>query len=87
MIPYTASIIALITYLLHFWWPVGSATNILWPIAGFFAIFSVYGGIIARAHADTEHKKAVLMATTVVGCLVLLGLTLSAIFLLAPAAR
>jgi len=87
MIPYVASIIALVAYMLHFWWPTTIAANILWPIAGFFAIFSVYGGIIARAHADTEHKKAVLMATTVVGCLVLLGLTLSAIFLLAPAAR
>lgn len=86
MIPYTASILALVAYMLHFWWPAAPAVNILWPTAGFFAIFSIYGGIIARAHADTEHKKAVLMATTIVGCLVLLGLSLSAIFLLAPTA-
>ena len=87
MVPYTASIIALVAYMLHFWWPDSIAANILWPVAGFFAIFSIYGGIIARSHAESEHKKAMLTATAVVGCLVVLGLTLSAIFLLVPAMR
>ena len=81
------SIIGVWAYMSHFWTPTGIGGYILWPIAGFCAIFSIYGGIIARSQAENEHTKARLLAATVISCLVLLGLTLSAIFLLIPAIR
>ena len=52
-----------------------------WPIAGFRVIFSIYGGIIGKAVAADNHKKGMLTAAAVIGDLLLLGLTLSAIFL------
>ena len=85
MAVFILSIIGVWAYMSHFWTPTGIGGYILWPIAGFCALFSIYGGIIARSRAEDEHRKAMLVAATIIGCLVLLGLTLSAIFLFVPA--
>ena len=81
---YIASIIAIGTFMPHFW-TVHPASSVLWIIAGASAIASVYGGIIGRAKVENEHHKAILKASTVIGCLVLLGLTLSALLIFVPA--
>ena len=72
-------------FMSHFWWPAYVAGHVLWGIAGFCAIFSIYSGIIHRAKVEDNEKKAVLTASAIIGCLILLGLTFSAIFLLVPA--
>ena len=83
---YVVSIIGVSVFMSHFWRDA-PVSVILWLIAGVCAIFSIYGGIIARSHAENEHRKAMLMAATVISGLVLLGLTLSAIFLIVPAIK
>ena len=80
---YILSCIGIATYMAHFWY-VHPTSTALWITASVFAIYSVYAGIIGRARAEDERGKAILMAVTVIGCLVLLGLTLSAIFLFVP---
>jgi len=84
MVVYILSSIGIATYMAHFWHS-HPASTVLWIISGVCAISSIYGGVIARAITESEHKKAMLTAATVIGCLVLLGLTLSAIFLFVPA--
>jgi len=54
---------------------------VLRPIAGFCALFSICGGLIGKAVADDNHEKGRLTAVVVIGGLLLLGLTLSAILL------
>ena len=80
---YIVSCIAIATYMAHFWGPVG---NILWVISGVCAIFCIYSGIIHRqvitvTDARSAQIRGLLVAGIVIGCLVLLGLTLSAIFM------
>ena len=83
---YVVSIIGVSVFMSHFWHPAPTST-VLWIISSVCAIFCIYGGIIGRFHEEDGHKKAMLIAATVIGVLVLLGLTLSAIFLLVPAIR
>jgi len=54
---------------------------VLRSIAGFCALWSIYGGLIGKAVADDNHEKGRPTAAAVIGGLLLLGLTLSAIFL------
>ena len=80
---YIVSCISIATYMGHFWGPVG---NILWAISGVCATFCIYSGKIHRqtiAVTDTKgaQLRGLLVAGIVIGCLVLLGLTLSAIFM------
>ena len=84
MAVYIVSIVGVAVFMSHFWYGTLVGT-ILWLIAGVCAIFSIYGGIIARSHVEDGLRKSWLLAATVLGCLVLLGLTLSAIFLFVPA--
>jgi len=81
---YVVSIIGVSVFMSHFWQSAPTST-VLWIISGVCAIFSIYGGIIARSHVEDELRKSWLLAATVLSCLVLLGLTLSAIFLFVPA--
>ena len=82
---YVFSIIAISTFMCHFWWPNTVAGYILWAIAGSFAIFSIYSGIIRKAGIQEEGiKKGMASAAAVIGCLVLLGLTVSAVWLIVP---
>ena len=60
---------------------VSYTTYVLRPIAGFCALFSICGGLIGKAVADDNHEKGRLTAVVVIGGLLLLGLTLSAILL------
>ncbi|MGB2798593.1 MAG: hypothetical protein WBC55_09340 [Dehalococcoidia bacterium] len=83
---YVSSVIAVVTFMCHFWWsPLGTVSLALWAIAGAFAIFSVYGGIIERSQIqEAGMKKGRVTAAAVIGCLVLLGLALSATMFMAP---
>ena len=81
---FTASVVGVTLFMAHFWSPISIGAGVLWPIAGLCAIFSIYGGIIGRAYAKTEQLKAHITAAAVIGCLVLLGLSLSAIFIFVP---
>ena len=82
---YAVSAVGIALFMGHFWHSNSVAGNVLWGIAGACAIFSIYGGIIGRSTAESELGKASLLAATVIGCLILLGVTLSAIFLFVPA--
>ena len=83
---YIVSIVGVSVFMSHFWHPAPTSI-VLWIISGVCAIFCIYGGIIGRFHEEDGHRKAKLMASTVLGGLILLGLTLSAIFLFVPAIR
>ena len=81
---YIVSMVGLAMFMSHFWWPAFWGVYVAWPIAGFCAIFSIYGGIIGRSQTENAVHKAGLLAVAIIGGLILLGLTLSAIFLFAP---
>lgn len=82
---YVSSVIAVLAFMCHFWWPLSVVSLALWIVSGAFAIFSVYGGIIERSRAGDESiRKGRATAAAVVGCVILLGLTWSAVLLLVP---
>jgi hypothetical protein len=82
---YACSVVAIWTFMFHFWWPLSVASYVLWGVSGAFAIFSVYGGIIRRSEIQEEGiRKGYATAAAVLGCLILLGLTVSAVLLLVP---
>ncbi len=83
---YLSSVVAIVTCMCHFWWsPLGTISLALWSVAGAFAIFSVYGGIIERSQIqEAGMKKGRATAAAVIGCLILLGLALSATMYMAP---
>jgi hypothetical protein len=93
---YAFSIIAVVTFMSHFWFidtQSFSSTNedplrfmyVLWGISGAFAVLSIYGGIVRRSEiTDDPTKRGMATAAAVVGCLVLLGLAVSATFLIVP---
>jgi len=82
---YMFSVIAISTFMCHFWWPDTTTGYALWGVAGAFAILSVYSGIIRRDEIQEENRsKGMASAAAVIGCLVLLGLTMSAVWLIVP---
>jgi hypothetical protein len=82
---YIFSIIAIGTFMCHFWWPATNTGYALWAVSGAFAIMSIYSGIIRRAEIQEEdRRKGMANAAAVIGCLVLLGLTMSAVWLIVP---
>lgn len=81
---FIASVVGVGLFMSHFWAPIGVGACVLWPIAGGCAIFSIYGGIINRSVTEDAVHKAHLMAAVVISVLVLLGLTLSAVFVFVP---
>ena len=82
---YLVSILGVGTYMFHFWWYDVAAGNVLWGISAACAIFSLYAGIIVATREDDRVKRGVAMAAAALGGVLLLGLTLTAIFLLVPA--
>lgn len=76
---YIMSIIAIVIFMFHFWW-TGAVYNILWAISGFFSIWSIYDGIISRMVLEEKKHCALATSATVIGILVLLGLTMSKIW-------
>lgn len=81
MATFILSIISVALYMAHLWVPPRVSSLVLWPIAGFCAIFCIYGGIIARTSAKDNHEKAQLTSAAIIGGLVFFGLTISAIFM------
>ena len=82
---YMFSIIAVITFMGQLWWPDTTAGYVLWGVSGAFAILSIYSGLIRRAEIQEEGtRKGMATAAAVIGCLVLLGLTVSAVWLIVP---
>ena len=84
---YTVSLVGISVFVAHFWHlstiPVLAYT--LWGIAATCAVFSIYGGIVGLSQDKSELGKAYLKVATVIGCLMVLGLTISAVFLFVPA--
>lgn len=81
---YLASILGIGTYMVHFWWTCGATGSVLWGISGACAIFSIYAGVIAAAQAEDKVKRGMAMAAAMLGGIILLGLTFTAIFLFVP---
>ena len=87
---YIVSVVGLGVFMSHFWWAISSrpiaenAAVASWSIAGACAIFCIYAGIIGRAQTEEKVQRAMLTACAVVGGIILLGVTLSAIFLFVP---
>jgi len=70
----------------HFWWPGTVAGSVFWGIAGACAIASIYHSLAVRGKAE-EATKWMLDAAFVFGCIVLIGLAISASVLLVPAIK
>jgi len=83
VLAYVLSSIGIATYMAHFWQSY-PASAVLWIISSVCAIWCIYGGIVGRARAENERGKAILTAVSIIGGLIFLGLTLSAIFLFVP---
>lgn len=81
---YFASVIAVVTFMLHFWWPLSTLSLVLWFVAGGFAILSTYGGVIERSRIADATRKGRATASAVIGVVVLIGLAWSATLILVP---
>jgi hypothetical protein len=82
---HAVGLVGISLFVAHFWYS-GSIVGIpLWGSAATCAGFSIYAGIIGHPQDKSELGKAHLKAATVIGCLMLLGLTISAVFLFVPA--
>lgn len=93
---YAFSIIAVVTFMSHFWFIDVKSFSVegvdplrfvyvLWGISGAFAVLSIYGGIVRRSEiTDDPTKRGMATAAAVVGCLILLGLAISATYLIVP---
>ena len=82
---FIVSIIGIGTYLYHLW-IAPPAAIVLWSISTACAIYCIYSGIINRhlitaSDADSAAMRGMLTASVLMSCLILLGITLSAIFL------
>lgn len=78
------SLVAIIIYMSHFWWAGTIATTVLWVIAGACAVASIYYSIAVRGKTE-EATRWMLDAAFVIGCIVSIGLAISASVLLVPA--
>ena len=81
--PRIISIIAIVTYLAHFWVQL-PAGIVLWAVAAVSAIASIHHGMIVRGQTADKTRRWMPDSAIIIGCIILLGVTLSAIFLLAP---
>lgn len=84
VIIYLSSLVAVVTFMLHFWWAADTVSLALWFVAGGFAVLSVYGGVIERSRAEEGTRRGRAIAAAVIGVVVLLGLAWSATGLLVP---
>ncbi len=83
-VPFAISTAGILVFLAHFW--VGYPANVvLWVIAAILAISSVHWGMRARAQESADDPNRWMpKSASKLGLLILLGLTLSAIFLIVP---
>ena len=84
--PHLFSIIAIVTYLAHFWCQV-PASIALWAVSATTAIASIHFGMIVRGQIADNTKRWMPNSAIIIGCIILLGVTLSAILLLVPRMR
>ena len=80
MRPHIISVIAIATYLAHFWvqWPAWLA---LWVTSAVLAISSIHYGMMVREQSTDKTRRWMPISAIIIGCVILLGVTLSAIFL------
>ena len=81
--PHIISVIAIVTYLAHFWCPV-PASIALWAVSAASAVASIHHGMIAREQATDKTRRWMPDSAIIIGFIILVGVTLSAIFLLIP---
>ena len=81
--PFVVSIWGLVFFMNHFWQSY-PACAVLWSLAAASGIYCLYAGIIHRSEVENVRHKAILLAVAIIGGIILLGVTLSAIFLFAP---
>jgi len=81
--PFIVSIVGLGLFWNHFWQSYPTSA-VLWSLACASGIYCLYAGIIHRSEVENTTHKAILLAVTVIGGIMLLGVTLSAIFLFVP---
>ena len=81
--PFIVSIVGIGLFMNHFW-QTGISASVVWALAGASAVYCLYSGIIHRSMVGNPQQKAILMAVTVIGGVILLGITLSAIFIFVP---
>ena len=84
--PFIVSIVSVGFFMNHFW-QSGMTGYVLWGLAGAGAIYCLYQGIIHRSLVEKSHERGMLTAAAVIGGIILLGITLSAIFFFVPAIR
>ncbi len=77
------SLVSIVIFMSHFWWVGTIAYVVQWWVAGACAVASVYYSIAMRGKTE-EATKWVLDAAFVIGCIVLIGLAISASFLIRP---
>jgi hypothetical protein len=78
------SLVAVISYMSHFWWVGTIASSVQWVVAGACAVASIYYSIAVRGKTE-EATRWMLDAAFVIGCIVSIGLAISASVLLVPA--
>ena len=77
------SLVAIVVFMSHFWWVGTIAYSVQWWVAGFCAVASIYYGIAMRGKTE-EGTRWMLDAAFVIGCIVSIGLAISASVLLVP---
>jgi hypothetical protein len=78
------SLVAIVIFMSHFWWIGTIASTVQWWVAAACAVASIYYSIAMRGKTE-EATRWVLDAAFVIGCIVLIGLAISAAVLLIPA--
>jgi hypothetical protein len=81
--PHIISIISIVTYLSHFWCQA-PASIALWAVSAASAIASIHFGMIVRGQIADNTRRWMPDSAIIIGGIILLGVTLSAIFLLVP---
>jgi len=82
--PFVISTAGILVFLAHFW-PGYPVNLILWVIAAVLGISSVHWGMRSRAQETPDDRNRWMPeSASKLGLLILLGLTLSAIFLIVP---
>lgn len=83
-LPFALSLIGVLIYLAHFWLQF-PANIVLWAIAAILGISSIHHGMRVRAQQANDDKTRWMPESAIkIGWLMLLGITLSAIFLIVP---
>jgi len=77
------SLVAIVIFMSHFWWVGTIACVVQWWVAGACAVASIYYSIAMRGKTE-EATRWMLDAAFVIGCIVLIGLAVSASVLTLP---